>query len=90
MLVRYPGGKLKSCTISVALTIDSVQCDRLSQVELTPDGTIVRCEWVPLVDIGESDRGFMSVVPRLGAPCFGVDYYHCDSHTINGAGSVAL
>ena len=44
VLVQYPGGELKSCTISVALTIDSVQCDRLSQVELKPDGTIVRCE----------------------------------------------
>jgi hypothetical protein len=44
VLVQYPGGKLKSCTISVALTIGSVQCDRLSQVELKPDGTIVRCE----------------------------------------------
>ena len=43
-LVQYPGGELKSCTISVALTIDSVQCGRLSQVELKPDGTIVGCE----------------------------------------------
>lgn len=90
MLVRYPRGKLNSRTIPVALTIDSVQCDRLNQVELTPDGTIIRCEWFPLVDIGESDRRFMSVVPRLGALCFGVDYYHCDSYTIDGAGSVAL
>ncbi|MDH3688611.1 MAG: hypothetical protein OEU36_03910 [Gammaproteobacteria bacterium] len=44
LLVQHPGGKLKSCTISLALTIDSVQCDRLSQVELKPDGTIARCE----------------------------------------------
>jgi hypothetical protein len=43
-LVQYPSGKLKSCTISVAITIDSVRCDRLSQVELTADGTIVRCK----------------------------------------------
>ena len=43
-LVQYPGGELKSCTISVAFTIDSVECGRLSQVELKPDGTIVRCQ----------------------------------------------
>ncbi len=52
VLVQYPSGELKSRTISAALTIGSVQCDRLSQVELTPDGTIVRCEWFPLVAVG--------------------------------------
>lgn len=44
VLVQYPGGRLKSCTISVALTIGSVQCDRLSRIELKSDGTIIRCE----------------------------------------------
>jgi len=44
VLVQYPSGELKSCTILAALIIDSVQCDRLSRVELTPDGTILRCE----------------------------------------------
>ena len=43
-LVQYPGGQLKSCTISVSLTIGSVQCDRLTQIELAVDGTIIGCE----------------------------------------------
>ncbi len=43
-LVQYPGGELKSCTIAAPLTVGSVQCDRLSQIELAADGTIIRCE----------------------------------------------
>lgn len=44
VLVQHPDGELKSCTISVATTIDSVECGRFSQVELTADGTIVSCK----------------------------------------------
>lgn len=44
-LVQYPDGELKSCTISVALTVGATaQCDRLSHVELAADGAVVGCE----------------------------------------------
>lgn len=44
MLVQYPDGKLKSCTIAMSLAFDDVRCDALSRVELDPNGTLTKCE----------------------------------------------
>jgi hypothetical protein len=41
--VQYPDGKLQSCTVAVPVSLGSVRCDRLSRVELGPDGTVKEC-----------------------------------------------
>jgi hypothetical protein len=43
ILVQYPDGKLQSCTVAVPVSLGSVRCDRLSRVELGPDGTVKEC-----------------------------------------------
>ena len=44
MLVQYPDGKLKVCTIAIPLAFDSKHCDALSQIKLGPKGNIKKCE----------------------------------------------
>ena len=44
ILVQYPDGKLKSCTVAAPVSLSSVRCDRLSRVELGPDGTLKECK----------------------------------------------
>lgn len=44
VLVQYPDGKLKSCTLAQPLTFDSSHCDARSKVEVNPGGAIAKCE----------------------------------------------
>lgn len=44
LLVQYPNGELKSCTIAVPLRFDTLHCDALSRVELDRDGRLRKCE----------------------------------------------
>lgn len=44
VLVQYPDGELKSCTIGIAHSFDSVRCDGPSRIELGPSGGLRKCE----------------------------------------------
>lgn len=43
-LVKYPDGRLQSCTLLEPSTFDDVQCAARSRVELDHDGNLMRCK----------------------------------------------